>query len=244
MCVPVCAQVLACSQERSLIRTSCSLKVLCKLCLTSLKPCQSAAVPAGLCLRGVNATCRDPGVPTRAGPRPNAQWLGKALLGVPDSRTAMSQVLFSPNTETRSDPRLPRLCRIEELASAVGARRDFDLAALLVEIAQDNLYRLRGYRSFGAYVEAHPELYRVGRRQACRLVRGAHVLAHLRNHRRPPSTEKQVTYNACHLHMLASAAPSLLGVQAYHLRVCAGQMLGQLLSRVCRASVGGGCACL
>lgn len=95
-----------------------------------------------------------------------------------------------------STSRLARLRRIENDASALQLQQEFDLAALLVEVHLKKLYRFRDFSSFGAYVDAYSSVYRVGRRQAYRLVRGAHILAHLKGHRLPPPCEKQVRMRA------------------------------------------------
>lgn len=87
---------------------------------------------------------------------------------------------------------LPRLLQVENLALAVTQKADFSLATLLQEISQKGLFRARGHNSFGAYTDAQYALFRIGRRHAYRLVRGAHVLALLRSHRLPPTSEKQV----------------------------------------------------
>ena len=91
------------------------------------------------------------------------------------------------------NPDLSRLCRIEAEADALQVQQDFSLAALLAEVHEHKLYRVRGFTSFCGYITAFSSVYRVGRRQAYRLVRGGHILAYLKSHRVPPTSEKQAS---------------------------------------------------
>lgn len=93
---------------------------------------------------------------------------------------------------SRPDAALARLLQVEKLALVIKGRNDFSLAKLLLEVKDNSLFRARGYSSFGAYVDSQQELFRIGRRQAYRLVKGCHILAYLRDHRLPPTSEKQV----------------------------------------------------
>lgn len=88
--------------------------------------------------------------------------------------------------------KLNKLRRIEDEASALQVQQDFGLAVLLAQISRGKLYEARGFKSFGAYLDASSLVYRISRRQAYRLVRGAHILTYLRNHSLPPTSEKQV----------------------------------------------------
>ena len=90
---------------------------------------------------------------------------------------------------------LRKLATIEELALAKASLSDFGMAGLLCEITHNKLYKVRGHKSFGEYVDANRQIFRFGRWQGYRLVRGLHVLHYLSSHRRPPASERQVSFS-------------------------------------------------
>ena len=92
---------------------------------------------------------------------------------------------------------LRKLATIEESALANASLSDFGMAGLLCEITHNKLYKFRGHKSFGEDVDANQQIFRFGIRrwQAYRLVRGLHVLHYLSSHRRPPASERQVSFS-------------------------------------------------
>ena len=119
------------------------------------------------------------------------------LLAVSTSKPSLEAQRAMPSNTSKPDLILARLLQVERLALAVSGRSDCSLAKLLLEVKEDGLFRARGYPSFGEYVDSQKDLFRVGRRQAYRLLRGCHILKHLRNHSLPPTSEKQVGKTWC-----------------------------------------------
>ena len=88
--------------------------------------------------------------------------------------------------------KLATLEELERCAASQVNQGEFSLAKYLCEIYGTSLYKARGHKSFGTYIEANRAIYGIGCRQAYRILKGAHVLTHLKDHRRPPIGERQV----------------------------------------------------
>lgn len=92
--------------------------------------------------------------------------------------------------------KLAALCQLEGKVKEITDLRDFSLAVVRARISTGRLFKARGFSSFSSYISARRDLFGITARQACRLVRGAHILDLLRSHERPPSSEKQVRLSA------------------------------------------------
>ena len=91
-------------------------------------------------------------------------------------------------TKRRSD----RLNHWEQAAREAGLDKDLTVGAASICIKQERLYLLKGFTCFWDYVAEKHGAFRVGRRQAERLMRGHAVLDLLRDQPSRLTRERQV----------------------------------------------------
>ena len=116
---------------------------------------------------------------------------------------------------TRLD--MHRLPELEALASTALQDRSLTLGSVLICMMKKRLYLAAGFRSLWDYLDSKHKLYRLGKRQAERLIRAYSVLKLLRSHPVRPTCERQVSdHVSLVLCIEAQIHFQLLSVAFYH----------------------------
>lgn len=83
---------------------------------------------------------------------------------------------------------------LEEVAKQARNEGDLALAAILICIKRQRLFRWVGCKTFGDYIDSRVAIYGFRRKQAERLINGHRVLELLSTHCLPPTHERQVRH--------------------------------------------------
>ena len=89
-------------------------------------------------------------------------------------------------------PRLAQLQSIEQQATRLRQDHHVQLASLMKAIQTQELFKAKGFMSFGAYTTAHHVIFSVSRSMAYRLLNAATAFAALKGHPCAPTSERQV----------------------------------------------------